>query len=298
MNAINQLLESLKIEANVYHNGKYCGNWAINTAGSRRMSFHIVTSGQCFFKFAEEIIELNEGDAVFLPSDAQHKLTNSIQINTPENTAQSLPMTKAVTEPATGLVCGDFNHNHAIFEKLIKQMPELIVVRRSDESKTSQIIDLMLQESRSSNQHSNVLLNRLSDCLFYLLVRGNVDIENGVFAAFAHPQLSRAMELIHHSLDEEKQENRLNLEDLAAAASMSRSAFASLFKEIVGQTPVDYQTQWRMTQAYRWLADDGISTFEAAIRCGYESEGSFSKAFKRVIGVGPGQVRAGEVKSA
>ncbi len=293
MNAINQLLESLKIEANVYHNGKYCGNWAINTAGSRRMSFHIVTQGQCFFKLDGETIELYEGDAVFLPSDAQHRVTNTLDIKIPQNAVKSLPMTDVLDEPSTGLVCGNFTHNHAIFEKLIKQMPELMVVRRSENNASSQIIDLMLAESKASNQHSNVLLNRLSDCLFYLLVRGNLDIESGVFAAFAHPQISKAMELIHKEDNEDK---RLSLEELASAAAMSRSAFATLFKEVVGQSPVDYQTQWRMTQAYRWLADDGVSTLEAALRCGYESEGSFSKAFKRVIGVGPGQVRAGEGK--
>lgn len=296
MNAINQLLESLKIEANVYHNGQFCGNWAVNTAGSRRMSFHIVTSGNCFFKFADEVFELDEGDAVFLPSDAQHRLTNSLNINVQENSVTSLPMTETLSEPATGLVCGDFSHNHAIFEKLIKQMPELIVVRRSEENTTSQIIDFILSESKSSDQQTSVLLNRLSDCLFYLLVRENIDIESGVFAACTHPQLSIAMDLIHQSTevpeDGEKQEQRLSLEVLATAAAMSRSAFASLFKEVVGQSPVDYQTQWRMTQAYRWLADDGVSTLEAALRCGYESEGSFSKAFKRVIGEGPGKVRS------
>ena len=46
-----------------------------------------------------------------------------------------------------------------------------------------------------------------------------------------------------------------------------------------------------MTLAYRWLADEGISTYEAALRCGYESDASFSKAFKRIIGSGPGEVR-------
>lgn len=295
MNAINQLLDSLKIEANVYHNGQFCGNWAVNTAGSKRMSFHIVTRGQCYFKLDGDTIELFEGDAVFLPSDAQHRVTNSPLMDIPENTVLAMPMTKTVAEPSTGLVCGDFTHNHAIFEKLIKQMPDLMVVRQSNDV-TSKIVDLMLNESRSSDQNSNVLLNRLADCLFYLLVREHIDIENGVFAAFSHPQLSHAMELIHQSLDTDKDQERLSLDNLAAAATMSRSAFASLFKEVVGQSPVDYQTQWRMTQAYRWLADDGVSTLEAALRCGYESEGSFSKAFKRVIGVGPGQVRAGEDK--
>jgi len=80
MNGINQLLDSLKIEANVYHNGKFCGNWAVNTSGNHRMSFHIVTQGQCFFKLNSEYIELFEGDAVLLPSDAQHRLSNRQQV--------------------------------------------------------------------------------------------------------------------------------------------------------------------------------------------------------------------------
>lgn len=292
MNAINQLLNSLKMEANVFHNGQYCGNWAVNLSGNKRMTFHIVTSGECYFKFGDETYELHEGDAVFLPSDASHRVTNSIEIQTPENSVKSSPMTDILEEPSTGLVCGDFTHNHAIFEKLIKQMPELIVVKFNENNPSSQIINLMLAESKSSNQNTNVLLNRLADCLLYLLVRESLDIENGVFVGFAHPQIGKAMELIHQSVTDENQEQRLSLEELAAACFMSRSAFANLFKEVVGQTPIDYQTQWRMTQAYRWLADDGISTLEAALRCGYESEGSFSKAFKRIIGVGPGQARS------
>ena len=295
MNGINQLLDSLKIEANVYHNGKFCGNWAVNTSGSHRMSFHIVTQGQCFFKLNSENIELFEGDAVFLPSDAQHRLSNNMNLNIPENSIKSFAMTDLIDEPTTGLVCGDFNHNHAIFEKLIKQMPEMLVVRRNENNAITKLIDLMLEESRGSNQHTNVLLNRLSECLFYLLVRDNVDIDHGVFAAFAHPQLSKSMELIHTNFKEKNdvQKQRFSLEDLASASAMSRSSFATVFKEIVGQTPVDYQTQWLISQAYRWLADEGVSTLEAAIRCGYESESSFSKAFKRIIGVGPGKIRSG-----
>jgi len=171
-------------------------------------------------------------------------------------------------------------------------MPEWLLVRRSDNNAISKIIDLMLEEAHATNQQSNVLLNRLSDCLFYLLIRDNVNINSGVFAAFTHPQISKAMDLIHVDINSEVKEQRLSVEDLANACAMSRSAFATLFKEVVGQTPVEYQTQWRMTQAYRWLADDGMSTLEAALKCGYESEGSFAKAFKRVIGVGPGKIRA------
>ncbi|SIS80801.1 AraC family transcriptional regulator [Neptunomonas antarctica] len=289
MNAINQLLDSLKIEANVYNNGQFCGDWAIDTSGSRQMTFHVVSKGKCFFKFEGEAIELSEGDAVFMPSDTQHCVTNLLNGTPAANQIEALPMTKSLEEESTGLVCGHFTHRHPIFEKLVAQMPKLIVVRHSDHGATRRIIELILEEAQTSGQHTNVLLNRLADCLFYLLVRGSLDTATGVFASFTHPQLSAAMELIH----QQRSGQRLSLDDLASAASMSRSAFSSLFKEVVQQTPMDYLTQWRMTQAYRALADEGITTLDAALSCGYESESSFAKAFKRVMGVGPGHVRAG-----
>lgn len=287
MNAINQLLSNLKLEANVHHNGQYCGDWALDTSGTRRMTFHVVSRGRCFLEFQGEVIELNEGDAVFLPCDSKHCVSNLPNSGMILNQTASIPMTQAAEQESTGLVCGNFAHSHPVFDKLVKQMPKLIIIRKNESKDAGQIIDLMLQESRSSDEHSNVLLNRLADCLFYILVRNNLNVNSGVFAAFVHPNLSAVMDLIHRNSDQ-----RLTLDNMAEAAGLSRSALSSTFKDVVGQTPMEYLTQWRMTQAYRWLADEGITTLDAALRCGYETEASFAKAFKRVIGQGPGSVRA------
>ena len=111
-------------------------------------------------------------------------------------------------------------------------------------------------------------------------------MENGIFAAMVHPKLAKAIKLMHSAPDE-----KIGLEQLASEALMSRSAFSTLFKSIVDQSPMDYLKQWRITLAYRWLVDEGISTYEAALRCGYESESSFSKAFTSVMGFGPGKAR-------
>ena len=43
--------------------------------------------------------------------------------------------------------------------------------------------------------------------------------------------------------------------------------------------------------ARRWLEQDKASVMDVAERCGYESAAAFSKAFKRVMGAGPGQFR-------
>ena len=63
---------------------------------------------------------------------------------------------------------------------------------------------------------------------------------------------------------------------------------------IVGETPLKYVTQVRMHQARQWLTQDRMRISVVAARLGYESEASFSRAFKRVIGSPPSRFRTGE----
>ena len=72
---------------------------------------------------------------------------------------------------------------------------------------------------------------------------------------------------------------------------MSRSAFAARFKELVGESPMQYITRWRMNVALTWLQEENLSLGELATRLGYRSEAAFSRAFKRFIGVSPGAAR-------
>ena len=77
-----------------------------------------------------------------------------------------------------------------------------------------------------------------------------------------------------------------------ALMGASRSGFAERFAEVVGETPARYVAQVRMHQARQWLARDKLRIAVVAQRLGYESEASFSRAFKRITGSAPSQVRA------
>ena len=289
MSALNQLLSALKVEAKVFHNGQYCGMWAIDTSGTQQMTFHVVSHGSCYLRVDGQSTKLVAGDAVFFPSDARHRISNLETDDVEVNQVDSFPLQGQARPDGTGLVCGYFGHQHPQFEKLLKQLPSVIVIPKQQASASSKVVDLLLTESIGSGQSTNLLLNRLSDCLFYLILRDHLDIESGLFAAMAHPKLAPVMEMLHTNLSD-----KLSIDDLASAAAMSRSAFSALFKEVLQQSPIEYSNTWRMTQAYRWLADDGITTIEAALNTGYESEASFSKAFKRVMGIGPGEARRGQ----
>ena len=56
-------------------------------------------------------------------------------------------------------------------------------------------------------------------------------------------------------------------------------------------TPMQYVTGWRLHFAYDQLVTTLQSIAQVAESCGYKSESSFSKVFKKQFDVGPGAVR-------
>jgi len=106
----------------------------------------------------------------------------------------------------------------------------------------------------------------------------------GWLFALADKQMNAAISSMH-----EDPAHSWTVQKLAERAGMSRSIFASSFKETVGESPMEYLTRWRMMLAGDRLqnSDDPISVI--ALSLGYESESAFGKAFKRVMGCSPRQ---------
>lgn len=295
MDSLNQLLSTLKVEANIFHNGQYCGNWALDTSGSNHISFHIVTHGYCYLLMDDmNPLPLNVGDMVIFPHDNSHCISNAPSSNQLANTKLSEDFVK-LKDDGTGLVCGFFEHQNPLIKNITRSLPTYIVIPYSAEKPSimSGVQSLMIQESLYSGQtnhsanQSGLVLNKLAECLLSLLFRDKLPVDTGVLAAIGHSRLGAAMQAIHECPDK-----KWTLQELSFLCNMSRAAFSKLFKGVVGQTPMDYLLYWRITLAYQLLADEKVSTLEAALKCGYENESSFSKVFKRIVGVGPGAIRS------
>ena len=87
---------------------------------------------------------------------------------------------------------------------------------------------------------------------------------------------------------------RWTVDDLAQQAGTSRTVLAERFKALMGQTPIEYITGWRMQLAAERLRAGHDSLAAIAADVGYESEAAFNRAFKRVTGVTPGRWRDAE----
>ncbi|TNV18872.1 AraC family transcriptional regulator [Buttiauxella sp. B2] len=81
----------------------------------------------------------------------------------------------------------------------------------------------------------------------------------------------------------------LSVDQLAAEANMSVSAFHHNFKSVTSTSPLQYLKSYRLHKARMLILHDGMKASTAAIRVGYESASQFSREFKRYFGVTPGE---------
>jgi AraC-like DNA-binding protein len=106
-------------------------------------------------------------------------------------------------------------------------------------------------------------------------------------AAVSLAALRRAHDLIDRDYAE-----RLNLGALAREAGYSKYHFARTFAEAYGETPRAYLTRRRVERAKNLLRTANLSVTEVCFLVGFESLGSFSSLFRRLVGQSPSAYRA------
>jgi len=149
---------------------------------------------------------------------------------------------------------------------------------------------MIAAEAKEMNPGGETMITRLADILVIHAIRfwitHSPSAQTGWLGALRDPQIGRVISKIHREPG-----RAWTIESLASEASMSRSAFAAHFTELVGEPAMRYVTRWRMSTALARLAESNITVSEVANSLGYESEAAFSRAFKRHLGVSPGLAR-------
>jgi len=116
------------------------------------------------------------------------------------------------------------------------------------------------------------------------------DDQTGWLAALRDPFLARAVARLHADIAA-----AWTVDALARRVGLSRSALAERFTRVLGMPPMQYLAKWRMHVAAHELRASGKSIAQIAELVGYDSEASFTRAFKRALGVPPAAWRRGEI---
>jgi AraC-like DNA-binding protein len=119
-------------------------------------------------------------------------------------------------------------------------------------------------------------------CYWLLIGPHSGDIARLTLANSPSQPVMRAL----HSLRERFRET-VRVEDLAAIARLSVSAFHRHFKALTAMTPVQYQKQLRLLEARRLMITHTANVETACYQVGYESPSQFSREYGRMFGISP-----------
>src|SRR5256886_3851261 len=189
----------------------------------------------------------------------------------------------------TTIVCGSLSFDRASLRPITQLLPNFILMK-ADQARTLALhttVQALASEMEEQAPGSEVVASRLAEVLVIQVLRAHIasgpERNKGWLRAIFDPQIGAALSAIHDRVN-----TPWTVESLAEAAAMSRSAFAARFKELLGQTPLEYVTEWRTRKAVEWLEErDEEATivsqaagsgFDAAVRDGVQWGG----------GVGPG----------
>jgi transcriptional regulator GlxA family with amidase domain len=106
-------------------------------------------------------------------------------------------------------------------------------------------------------------------------------VDSGVLLGLSDPRLSKAIEVMH-----KHPETSWSLEQLAQHAGMSRARFAAHFRKVVGVTPFDYLTDWRLGIVQNMLRK-GNSLKLIATAVGYANATALTRVFTQRLGTSP-----------
>jgi len=120
--------------------------------------------------------------------------------------------------------------------------------------------------------------------IFYHLLKGpdGPAIRQFVRSGSKRHRMAEAL----HRLRSGYQDN-VDIDALARAVNMSRSAFFRDFKEVTALSPLQYQKRLRLLEARRLMTEAGETAEGSAYRVGYRSSSQFSREYSRMFGSPP-----------
>ena len=294
MDPLSDVLSLLRPRSFMSGGVDHGGDWAIKFGAHDGIKFQAVISGGCWLAMdgVDEPIRIDAGDCYLLPRGRPFRLASDLSLPAADGfSTLGLPLMGKVRVVNGGGNCfsigGHFAFEGRHAEILLASLPPIVHLRsESDKAAMRWSVERLMLELRDPQPGGDIIAQQLATMMLVQALRLHLSDDAGPgvgwLFALADRQMSAAMTAMHAEPGK-----RWTIESLAERAAMSRSSFALKFKRIVGASPMDYLTRWRMILAADRLANSGEPISRLAPALGYESESAFSTAFKRVMGCAP-----------
>ena len=316
MDVLSDVLQTIRLEGAIFLNAECREPWCVDIPegsdlartlkpGAQSLVIcHTILEGRCWVQLpGSEAVAAHAGDTVAIPYGDRHLIGSGLH-----HAPVSIEHVVQVKGPhldliryggdgdRTAVVCGWFAYEQDIPNPLVSALPRLFrssLRKRPSGPWIEQSIRYAVQEAASGQPGSGAVATKVAEWLFVEALRGYIESLSprhpGWLAGLRDPQVGKCLGLMHGQPAQD-----WSVESLAQAVHVSRSVLAQRFNQLVGMPPIQYLIRWRMAMAARLLRDQRISLGRVTEVIGYESEASFSRAFKKEFGVSPGQWRVGK----
>lgn len=297
MDILDKLITLAQVSGRVEAQCLFEGEWYVRHDIRRRQAMvHIVVEGEGYLKIdgKNTAERLTSGDVVFFPHLSGHILSSRPECNNPAAKVEVVAQAP-VSLKRNGRGCGDMHLFCMRFEydeqaDLLNNLPDTVFLNLSEPS-LQQLIGILQYEADSAQYGGVAVVNALAKILLVLLIRAYLNQQQAQLGGLLGGwQDKRLRGLIAAILNWPQQS--WPVEDMAAAANLSRAQLMRLFKLKTGFTPHAFLNHVRLQQAALKLKQSNDSILSVALSVGFQSETHFGKVFKKQYGRSPGQYRS------
>jgi AraC-like DNA-binding protein len=309
MDALSETLRVVRLVSAIFINAKFTAPWCyqspsadaaaplLEPGAERVVIFHLITEGECHVELGDEPpVRLTAGDVVVFPQGHAHRMCSQPGIPPAASARLEQVLSRRPRQliyggggPATRLVCGYLACDKRLAGLLLTGLPALlrVNVRGSNAGVWLEAsVRYALTEARSPRPGGAGVLAKLAEVLFIEVLRLYVNQQSegriGWLAALGDRVVGAALNQLHA-----KPARAWTLDELAREAHTSRSVLAERFQHLVGNSPMQYLTQWRMLLAANLLSCSSSPLARIAADVGYQTDTAFSRAFRREFGQPP-----------
>ena len=321
MDALSEILQSVKLEGAVFYKAEFTAPWGFRSPPTCEVAaflrkgpkhvivYHLLTQGRarCEVEHSTHRVELVPGDIVVFPHGDAHILSNGslpcildYGKHLKELFSQRIVLARhGGGGETTSFVCGYMECDRELSKTFLGGLPPMCKVNiRNDHAGQwlENSIKFSAAEAGANRAGSEAVLARLSEALFVeTLRRYMVELppqQTGWLAGARDPKVGAALAHLHRA-----PEYPWTIAHLAQEVGVSRSVLAERFRHYLGEPPMTYLSRWRLQLGARLLTSTSYSVARISGDVGYESEPAFNRAFKREFGTPPARFRM-QAKSA
>ena len=309
MDALSETLRVVRLVGAVFINARFTAPWCyqspradlsapyLEPGAERIVIWHLITAGECWVELdGAPPLHLVAGDAVLFPQGDAHRMTSAVGLEPAKGARLDAVLARRPRHLAYGgggavtrIVCGYLACDARLARILLAGLPP--VVRVSVRGSNAGIwleasVRYALSEARSPRPGGAGVLAKLAEVLFIEVLRLYMNDQSegrtGWLAGVGDRIVGGALSALH-----KRPAHPWTLEELAREVGSSRSVVAERFQQLVGSSPMQYLTQWRMLLAANLLARSNAPLSRIAEDVGYQTDTAFSRAFRREYGAPP-----------